>query len=130
MSLGEGTAVVNGQRTTVAPAAAFLPTMFGAQTTGVPNVTPIIPPYAAGSTSVGGAAASGYGSVGGYGTADNNALATQIAADHPYNAKVSPVWWAVGALLGGLLLLQAVSWRETIEAGNGHASASVEGGAS
>jgi hypothetical protein len=59
--------------------------------------------------------------VGGYGTADNNTLATSIAGNNPNNLKVSPVWWAVIALLVGLVLLKAVHWRETLLEGDEHA---------
>lgn len=110
--LGQGTVVVDGQRNTAPPTSAFVPMAFGAQTTGVPNVSPIVPPYA---SAVAGSGGSGFASVGGYGTADNNGLVTSIAANHPYNLKVSPVWWMVGFLVGGILLLQAVSWHETVE---------------
>jgi hypothetical protein len=65
----------------------------------------------------GGASSMGAGQegVGGYGTAGNNALTTQVANAHPYNLKVSPVLWAVGALLLGLVLLKAVHWRSLEE---------------
>lgn len=116
--LGQGTAVVDGQRTTLPPSAAFLPPAYGVQTSGVPNVTPIIPPMYGGSASIGtGTTAS---SVNGMGTADNNGAATQIAANNPHNWKVSPVWWAIGALVGGVLALQFVSFRETVDE-HGHA---------
>lgn len=127
--LGQGTVIVDGQRTTAPPSAAFVPTSYGLQTTGVPNVSPIIPPYAAGQVggTAGSAGAIGTNSVNGYGTADNNAAQAAQAASNPHDWRVSPVWWAVGCLVGGVLLLQAVSWRETIEAhaevGPVHASA-------
>jgi hypothetical protein len=120
--LGQGTFVVDGQRTTLPPAAAFVPPSFGPQTSGVPNVTPSIPPMMGGT--FGGATAQsgsmGYGAVGGYGTADNNALVTSIAAANPHSLTASPLWWAVGFLLGGVLLLQFVSFRETVDE-HGHA---------
>ena len=56
--------------------------------------------------------------VDGYGTADNNALVTQVANAHPHNLKASPVWWAVGSLVVGLVLLRAVHWRKTIIEGS------------
>jgi hypothetical protein len=61
--------------------------------------------------------------VGGYGTADNNTLTTSIAGNNAHNWKVSPVWWAILALLVGLTLLKAVHWRETILEGDEHARA-------
>lgn len=132
--LGQGTVVVDGQRTTAPPSAAFVPTSFGLQTSGVPNVSPIVPPYASGTT--GGSSSStgavGVNSVNGYGTADNNALTTSLAAAHPWSPKVSPVVWALVALIGGVLLLGAVSWHETVEesasAGKAHERAGESAG--
>lgn len=113
--LGQGTAVVDGQRVTLAPSAAFTPASYGPQTTGVPNVTPSIPPYLA-SNGVGAAGAgAGHANVDGYGTAENNTMVTQIAGDHPFSLKVSPVVWALGALVGGVLLLHFVSFREAVD---------------
>lgn len=129
--LGQGTVVVDGQRTTTPPMAAFLPPSYGLQTSGVPNVSPIVPPYAGGAYGGGTsqAGAIGYNSVNGYGTADNNAMQAAQAAANPHSLRVSPVWWAVIALVGGVLLLQAVSWHETVEAhakvGGAHADAGV-----
>jgi hypothetical protein len=129
--LGQGTVIVDGQRTTAPPMAAFVPPSYGIQTTGVPNVSPIVPPYASGTTGgvQGSAGAVAFNSVNGYGTADNNAAQAAQAAANPHSLRVSPVWWAVGALVGGVLLLQAVSWRDTIEehahVGPAHESASA-----
>lgn len=118
--LGSNTAVVDGQRVTLPPLAAYAPQSYGPQTTGVPVVSPTIPPYmGAGSFGgVGGSAGGvGYQSVNGYGTADNNSAMTADAAAHPFSPKSSPVVWAVGALVVGLLALQAINWHETVEAG-------------
>lgn len=109
MSLGPDTGVVNGQRNTFPTSDSFRPMSYGVQSSGVPIVSPSIPPFIGGSPASGGSVG-----VGGYGTADNNAAVTQIAAQYPYNLKVSPVWWAVAALVGGLVLLKAIHWRETI----------------
>lgn len=131
--LGQGTVIVDGQRTTGPTSAAFVPPSYGIQTTGVPNVSPIIPPYAGGTTggAWGSAGGVGFNSVNGYGTADNNAAQAAAAADNPHSFRLSPVWWAVIALVGGVLCLQAVSWHETIEAHGsaGPAHAGVEAGA-
>lgn len=115
--LGANTAVIDGQRTTLPPMAAYVPPSYGLQTSGVPNVSPIVPPFAGGTAggSFSSSGAVGSNSVNGYGTADNNALVASVAGGNPFSAKVSPVWWALGALVGGVLLLQAVSWHETIE---------------
>lgn len=106
--LGSDTGVVNGQRFTFPTRDSYNPPIVGMQTTGVPNVSPSMPPYIGG-----GAPVTGGTSVGGYGTADNNATMTAIAANNPHNLKVSPVWWAVGGLVLGLLLLKGVHWRDT-----------------
>jgi hypothetical protein len=127
--LGEGTAVVNGQRTVIVPQAAYVPTSFGAQTSGVPNVTPIVPPYASAVGGPSASPASGYASVNGYGTAENNGMQTSIAANNPHNWKASPTWWAVGALVIGLTLLGTVSWHETVDAEGGKVKADAGGGA-
>lgn len=111
--LGQGTFVVDGQRVTLPPAVAFTPPSYGQQTTGVPNVTPSIPPYMASAGTPG--AGAGFAGVDGYGTAENNSMVTQIAGNNPHNWRVSPVWWAVGCLVGGVLLLHAVSFREAVD---------------
>jgi len=126
--LGEGTAVVNGSMRQIVPSAAYVPSSFGVQTTGVPNVTPIIPPYASATGGPTGSPASGYASVNGYGTAENNGMQTSIAASHPHSWKASPTWWAIGALVIGLSLLGAVSWHETVESEGGHVKADAGGG--
>lgn len=125
--LGQGTVVVDGQRTTAPPAAAFNPAVFGQQTTGVPNVSPIVPPFAS-ATGAGSAGVSGYASVNGYGTAENNGSVAAVAAANPFSLKVSPVWWAIGALVGGVLVLQAVSWHETVDAAVGRVHAGEHAG--
>jgi hypothetical protein len=110
--LGADTAVINGQRFTFPTAASYNPPNWGPTTSGVPIVTPSMPPFAGGGAgSVAGAGAEG---VGGYGTAANNTAVTSVANQNPHNYKVSPVWWAIGALLIGLFLLRHVHWRESI----------------
>lgn len=111
MSLGSDTSVVNGQRFTFPTTAAYAPTQYGPQTTGVPQVSPTMPPYIGGGGSV--TASGAAEGVGGYGTAGNNQQVTAIAAAHPYSLKVSPVFWAVGGLVIGLLLLNGIHWRKT-----------------
>lgn len=111
MALGPETVAVNGERTNVPQAAAYFPHPYGPQTQGVPNVTPSYPPY------LGGAPlnlAPGAESVGGYGTAGNNAQVTALANAHPWNLKVSPVWWAIIGLVVSLVALKAIHWRDTI----------------
>ena len=110
MSLGPQTQVVDGQRNIFPTWAQFQPTQYGPQTTGVPQVSPTMPPYIGQGASAMGAGMSG---VGGYGTADNNSMTAALANANPHNLKVSPVWWAIGALIIGLLLLNGVHWRKT-----------------
>lgn len=111
MSLGSDTGVVNGQRFTFPTTASYAPVSYGPTSTGVPNVSPTMPPFFGGAPT----ATSGIGmeTVGGYGTAGNNSITTAIAAKNPLNPKVSPVLWAVIGLVGSLILLKAIHWRET-----------------
>lgn len=128
MSLGPQTSVVDGQRNIFPTSAQYAPTQYGPQTTGVPQVSPTMPPYI-GANNTAGSSLGGSIDVAGYGTADNNMMTTAIANAHPHNLKVSPVWWAVGALLGGLLLLNGVHWRKTTLEGleeHGHVGAVSE----
>lgn len=113
MSLGADTAVVNGQRFATPSWAAYRPAGYGPQTTGVPQVSPSMPPFLGGSP-VNNSIVEG---VGGYGTAGNNSFAAQMAAANPFNPRVSPVLWAVGGLLVSLFLLRHVHWRDTIVEG-------------
>lgn len=110
MSLGSDTGVVNGQRFTFPTTASYQPIAYGPQTTGVPNVSPTIPPFFGGTPSTN---ALGVETVGGYGTAGNNAVATSVAAANPFNLKASAVLWAVGGLLLSIVLLKGIHWRET-----------------
>jgi hypothetical protein len=126
---GADTYAANGVRFTGPTSDMFHPQSFGQQTTGVPQVSPTMPPYLGagygGAVNAQGAAPTGGGggsvtdgeNVDGYGTAGNNATVTQVAADNPLHLKVSPLWWTIGALIVGLILLRLVHWR-------------VEGGAS
>ena len=114
MSLGQGTQVVDGQRNTFPTLASYQPTGYGPQTTGVPQVSPTMPPFiGAANSATGGGAAFGLEGIGGYGTAANNSTVTAVANANPHNLKVSPVWWAVVFLIVGLLLLKGINWRET-----------------
>jgi len=124
--LGSQTIVTNGQRFDTPTLFQFAPASYGQQTTGVPNVSPQVPPFVGGGGMVG---SSGVENIGGYGTAGNNAQVTAIASAHPYSLKVSPVWWAVILLLGSLILLKGIHWRETTLEGfeeRGHAGPARE----
>ena len=121
MSLGSETFVINGQRFAQPTSAQYSPLQYGPQTTGVPQISPTQPPFI-GQANGGGTSLGGMEGVGGYGTAGNNALVTATAANNPFNLKVSPVFWAVGALVVGLVLLKAVHWRALASEGiSGHA---------
>lgn len=113
MSLGSQTEVVNGQRYTMPVRGQYNPASYGVQTTGVPQASPVMPPFMNGAG--GGSNTAVYEGVNGHGTAGNNNLVTSIAAEHPFSLSVSPVWWWVLALLVGLWLLNAVHWRRTID---------------
>lgn len=129
-ALGADSSVVNGQLVPTPTMAAYAPQGYGPQTMGVPNVAPAYPPYIGAPMST----APGSESVGGYGTAGNNNMVTAMANAHPWNARVSPVPWAVAGLIVSLILLKAVHWRETILEGRegldlGPAHESAEAGA-
>lgn len=113
MSLGSNTQVIDGQRNIFPSAYQYAPTQYGPQTTGVPQVSPTMPPYIGAANGGGSTLGAGMEGVGGYGTAGNNATATALANANPHNLKVSPVWWAVGALVLGLLALRGTAWRRT-----------------
>lgn len=114
MSLGAQTQVVDGQRNIFPTRSQWFPQGYGPQTTGVPQVSPTMPPFIGASNTAGGTGSAwGMEGVGGYGTSGNNALVTGIAANNPTSLKASPLWWAVGFLLIGLILLKGIHWRET-----------------
>lgn len=113
MALGPDTQAVNDQLLPFPSHYAWNPQGYGPTTTGVPNVTPAYPPYMGGPgtpTST----APGSESVGGYGTAGNNNLVAMQGNAHPWSFKVSPTPWVVLGLVGSLLLLKKVHWRETM----------------
>lgn len=115
---GYGSYVVNGDRTALQTRAAYAPQSYGPSLASVPVSGPNIPP-ALGAASV----ASGvYGQaetpagyvdiVGNYGTADNNGLATAIAAGNPWSFRDSPVLPALLFLVLGLVGLRIIHWRK------------------
>ena len=129
MSLGADTGVVNGQRFTFPTTAAYSPMSYGPQTTGVPNVSPTLPPFIGGGA--GPTSGLGFEGVGGYGTAGNNQVTTAIAGSKPFDMRLSPVLWAVILLLVGLFGLAAIHWRKTTLGGvgeNAHVGAASERG--
>lgn len=119
MALGPESLVVNGQLLSQPDRDQYFPSAYGAQTVGVPQVSPSYPPFM--SAAMGVSPGSGVSQVGGYGTADNNAVAALAANQNPHSLRVSPTWWAVIGLVAALMLLKAVHWRETIlESGDEH----------
>lgn len=119
MLSGPDSQAVNGQLLAFPTTAAYTPASYGPQTLGVPNVTPSYPPFIGGSVQ----SSPGSESVGGYGTAGQNQLATSIAAAHPWNLRASPTLWAVSGLVLALVCLKAVHWRETLLEGSESAHA-------
>lgn len=117
MSLGSQTSVINGQRFDQPTSYQWAPTQYGPQSTGVPQVSPTMPPFIGANNGGGSSLGAGMEGVGGYGTAGNNALVTATAANNPFHMKVSPTLWAVIALVGGLVLLKAVHWRNLADEG-------------
>lgn len=115
--LGADTSIVNSQLIDFPSPAAYNPFGFGPQTVGVPNVSPSLPPYMGSPLGTAGGSAAG-STIGGYGTADNNAQVAAIANAHPWSLKVSPVVWATVGLVVSLVILKAVHWRETIIEGS------------
>jgi hypothetical protein len=116
---GPDSQAVNGQLLSFPTSASYTPTSYGPQTVGVPNVTPSYPPFLGGAVQ----SAPGAESVGGYGTAGQNQMATAYAANNPWSLKASPVLWAVGGLVLSLICLKAVHWRETLIEGSESGSA-------
>ena len=111
--LGASTSVVNGERFLTPTRPQYYPTGYGPQTTGVPQVSPSMPPFLGGSPTNN----SMVEGVNGFGTAGNNSYVAAQAAEHPHSLRLSPVWWAVGLLLLSIYLLRHVHWRDTMEAG-------------
>lgn len=116
MTTGAESLVVNGQLIPQPQLYQFQPQGFGPQTVGVPNISPSYPPF----LGMGGNQAmlnsGAQSNVGGYGTADNNGMMTANAAGSPFNLRVSPLPWAIAALLIGLAGLHFFHWREVVDA--------------
>jgi hypothetical protein len=108
MLMGQGylpsSDVINGQLLPVNPATAIYPAAFG------PNpvmydfygTQPSTPPFA------GGAGGSAFAAPGGVDTANNTAA--QVAAANPFHPRYSPLPWAIGLLLFGLIGLRLIHW--------------------
>lgn len=125
MATGAESVVVNGQLIGQPQLYQYQPQGFGPQTVGVPNVSPSYPPFLGGGNQAmlnSGSASN----VGGYGTAGNNGLAAMAANGSPFSPRVSPLPWAIAALLIGLAGLHYFHWREVVEAKGGPFSGKEE----
>ena len=107
--IGYGSAVVNGQLVNVAPQQAFNPLTFGQAYTGpgmwprqgVYNVPPVMP--SAGSQAS--MAPSAYG-------ASNPPMPTAASeTGNPFSLTKSPLWWGLGFLVAGILMLQHIHYK-------------------
>lgn len=115
--LGADSAVVNGQLVALPQGYQYNPANYGQQTTGVPNISPAYPPFMAGAAAM--TNTPGTEAVGGYGTAGNNGVMTAAANSKPWSPRVSPLPWAIAALVIGLSGLHYFHWREVVEAKEG-----------
>jgi hypothetical protein len=108
--LGYTTQVINSQLVPVAPEQAYNPLTFGQSYTGpafwlrqgVYNVPPVLPSPALQSAMAPGS----------YGSSGFPMPTAMDASGSPFSATKSPLWWALGFLAVGLLLLQHVHWRK------------------
>lgn len=115
---GYGSFQVDGRRVPLQTKAAYSPQSFGPSLAAVPTAQPNVPPGLSAAPTAGtglygiSQAPTGMTSdVGGYGTADNNGLATAIAADNPWSFRDSPVLPALLFLIVGLVGLRLIHWR-------------------
>lgn len=106
--LGYESEVVNGQLINVAPLQAFNPLTFGQAYTGpgmwprqgVYNVPPVLPSAAL----QGSMAPSSYG-------ASYPMPTSASESGNPFSVKKSPLWWALGFLIVGVLMLQHIHYK-------------------
>lgn len=110
MPLGYGTTVVNGQMVPIPVKSAFDPLVFGQAYTGpaywprqgVYNVPPVLP---SGSLQAAMAPAS-------YGASGYTGFEVPTAGNgNPYSPTKSPLWWALGFLIVGILMLQHIHYK-------------------
>jgi len=110
MSVGPGSAIIQGQRVPIETASAWTPVGYGARIQAAPASVNTLPPAVGGGGMTGGAS-TGQVSIGGYGPADNNAAAAIIAGDQPFSFVHSPLPVAILGLVGSLVVLRLVFWR-------------------
>ncbi|MGH9343102.1 MAG: hypothetical protein ACRD19_05005 [Terriglobia bacterium] len=110
MALGYTSQIINSQLVPIAPEQAYNPLTFGQAYTGpamwaregVYNVPPILPAASLQATMAPGS----------YGATGFPFPTSQGPGGNPYHATKSPLWWALGFLAIGILLLQHVHWRK------------------
>jgi hypothetical protein len=110
MPVGPNTLVVDGQRFGVPTGAAYNPVGYG-QLVQLQPVRNLNQPPMVGVSQGGTGSALGTDVVGGYGTAGNNAAATQNAMLNPWNLRHSPTVYVVVGLIVALTLLKVIHWR-------------------
>jgi hypothetical protein len=96
--------VINGQLVPVNPSAAIYPAAYGPGPImhDFYGTQPTTPPFA------GSAGGSAFAAPGGVDTANNTGA--QIAAANPFHPRYSPLPWAIGLLLFGLIGLRIFHW--------------------
>ena len=109
LNTGNGTAVVNGQLVNVAIRQGFDPLTFGQAYTGpamwprqgVYTLPPVLPTTGLQSSMT----PSAYGST-------STPMPTALGPNgSPYHPTKSPLWWALGFLIIGILGLQHIHWK-------------------
>lgn len=112
MSLGYGSAVVNGQLINVPVPAAFDPLTFGQAYTGpaywprqgVYNVPPVLPSGAL-------QASAAPASFGASGLTGYQVPTPYSETGNPFHPTKSPLWWGLGFLIVGILMLQHIHYK-------------------
>lgn len=109
--LGDQTGIVNSQLVNLAPMQSYNPLTFGRAYVpvgawprqGVYNVPPVLPSAALQSSM----APTAYGGTGSYG------ITPSAMSPHgsPFSLKHSPLWWGIGFLIVGILMLQYIHYK-------------------
>ena len=116
MALGPQTRVIDGQRFSGPTQTDYSPVGFGQLVQPQPISNVNFPPMVTGSPSGQSAMTE---SIGGYGTAGQNVIATAQAAANPWGFRESPLWWAIIGLVVSIVGLSVIHWRKTTLAGAG-----------
>lgn len=116
MAVGYESSVINGQLVNVAPKQGFSPLTFGAVYTGprwpaqtVYNTPPILPVQSGGGGGSGAVSDGAGGGVMGRETPTSAGI-SQDGSPNPFHPTKSPLWWAIGFLVVGLLMLHYVHY--------------------